>query len=112
MLFKMPLDVSKFSIPEIFNNSNGRSSATKAVGLLTSFVCLTLFIILVIFYFIHTGEASTVITLIDKTIAFFGIGTGLMGVKSISSAISSRLSDTSNQQGSQQQQEQSDSENL
>ena len=105
-MFKMPLDVSKFSIPEIFNNSNGRSSA------LTSFVCLTLFIILVIFYFIHTGEASTVITLIDKTIAFFGIGTGLMGVKSISSAIGSRFSDTSNQQNQQQQQEQSDSENL
>lgn len=90
----MPFDVSKFSVPEIFNNTNGRSSSMKVVGLLTSFVCLSLFIILVIFYFVNTGEASTVITLIDKTIAFFGIGTGLMGVKSISAAIGGRNAPT------------------
>lgn len=110
----MSFDVSKFSIPEIFNNTNGRSSAMKVIGLFTAFVCLTLFIILVIFYFIHTGEANTVIVLIDKTIAFFGIGTGLMGVKSISSAIGNRYVDNSNnnQQKQIQQQEENNEENI
>ena len=83
----MSLDVSKFSIGEMFNNANGKTSATKFVGAVTSFVCLLLFIILVIFYFFNTGEASTVLLLIDKTTVYFSVAAGLMGIKSVSSAI-------------------------
>ena len=83
----MVLDISKFSFYEMFNNASGKTSATKFVGTLTSVVCLLLFIILVVFYFFNPAEAATVLLLIDKTTVYFSIAAGLMGIKSVSSAI-------------------------
>lgn len=83
----MSLDISKFSFFEMFNNASGKTSATKFVGTLTSVVCLLLFIILVVFYFFNPAEAATVLLLIDKTTVYFSIAAGLMGIKSVSSAI-------------------------
>lgn len=83
----MFLDIDKISLREAFNNDNGRTSANKIVGVITSFICMILVISLTVFYFFNTGEAGTVLTLIDKTIMYFGCAAGLMGVKSISSAI-------------------------
>lgn len=83
----MFLDIDKISLREAFNNDNGRTSANKIVGVITSFICMILVISLTVFYFFNTGEAGTVLALIDKTIMYFGCAAGLMGVKSISSAI-------------------------
>lgn len=83
----MFMDIDKIKLAEAFNNDNGKTSANKLVGVITSFVCMLLVISLVIFYFFNTGEASTVLALIDKTVMYFGCAAGLMGVKSVSSAI-------------------------
>ena len=83
----MFLDIDKISLREAFNNDNGRTSANKIVGVITSFICMILVISLTVFYFFNTGEAGTVLALIDKTIMYFGCAAGLMGVKSVSSAI-------------------------
>lgn len=76
---------SNFYWKEIFNDNSGKTSAASFIGVITSVVCLLLFITLIIFYFTHLTEASIVLSLIDKVTTFFGIGAGLMGVKSISS---------------------------
>lgn len=83
----MFLDIDKISLREAFNNDNGRTSANKIVGVITSFVCMILVLSLIVFYFFNTGEAGTILALIDKTIMYFGCAAGLMGVKSVSNAI-------------------------
>lgn len=81
------VSIHKFSWVELFNNNSGKSSSTKFVGLITSFVCIFIFTTLVLFYFFNQTESSTVLLLIDKTTLFFSIAAGLMGVKSLSTAI-------------------------
>ena len=106
----MSKDISKFSLVEIFNNNNGKSSSTKAVGVLTSFVCLFLFIILVLFYFFNQSEASIVMLLIDKTTVYFGIAAGLMGVKSVSTAIGGNKIDMDNRRKTRKQNNKTEAE--
>lgn len=79
-------DKDKVSISEIFNNYTGKTSTTKFIGVISSLVCLFLFIILVFYYFMYPLEAVNVLALIDKTTTYFSISAGLMGVKSITSA--------------------------
>lgn len=83
----MFMNIDKINLAEAFNNDNGKTSANKLVGVITSFVCMLLVLSLVIFYFFNTGEATVVLALIDKTVMYFGCAAGLMGVKSVSSAI-------------------------
>ena len=79
-------DINEISFKEIFNNYSGKTSSTKFVGVTASLVCLFLFIILVIYYFFNPLEAQNVLSLIDKTTTYFTVSSGLMGVKSITSA--------------------------
>lgn len=78
-------DISKISVNEAFNNPNGKTSSNKLVSVVTSFVCLFLFVILVIYYFINPSEAANVLALIDKTTVYFSVAAGIMGVKTIAS---------------------------
>lgn len=86
----MILELDKVSFKEALNNDNGRTSSKKIIGLLSSGVCLLLMVALVIFYFSHTGDALLILQFFDKIITVFGISAGLLGVKSIANAISSR----------------------
>lgn len=79
-------DINKISVTEAFNNPDGKTSANKVVGVTTSFVCLLLFVVLVIFYFINPHEAANVLLLIDKTTIYFSVAAGVMGIKTISSS--------------------------
>jgi len=79
-------DKTKFSFTELFLNTNGKTSVTKAIGFGASFVCITMFVAMMIFYMVHPAESETVLLFIDKIITFFGISAGLMGIKSISSS--------------------------
>lgn len=79
-------DPHKFSIQEIFSNTNGKTSSTKVVGFLASMVCLLLFIILVAYYLINPAECSNILEFIDRTITYFTVSAGLMGIKSVTSA--------------------------
>ena len=85
---KLPLlfDPHKFSFNEIFANNNGKTSSTKIVGFLVSIVCLLIFMMLVIYYFYNPGECSNILEIIDRTVSYFSISAGLMGVKSITSS--------------------------
>ena len=76
----------KFSPVEIFSNNNGKTSSTKVVGFIASGVCLFLFVILVLYYFINPGECANILEFIDRTITYFSVSAGLMGIKSITSS--------------------------
>lgn len=76
----------KFSPVEIFSNNNGKTSSTKVVGFIASCVCLFLFVILVGYYFINPGECANILEFIDRTITYFTVSAGLMGIKSITSS--------------------------
>lgn len=76
----------KFSPVEIFSNNNGKTSSTKVVGFIASCVCLFLFLILVLYYFINPGECENILEFIDRTITYFSVSAGLMGIKSITSS--------------------------
>lgn len=76
----------KFSPVEIFSNNNGKTSSTKVVGFIASCVCLFLFVILVGYYFINPGECANILEFIDRTITYFSVSAGLMGIKSITSS--------------------------
>ena len=76
----------KFSPVEIFSNNNGKTSSTKVVGFIASCVCLFLFLILVLYYFINPGECGNILEFIDRTITYFSVSAGLMGIKSITSS--------------------------
>lgn len=79
-------DAHKFSATEIFSNNNGKTSSTKVVGFVASMVCLLLFIILIIYYLINPAECPNILELIDRTITYFTVSAGLMGIKSVTSA--------------------------
>ena len=87
MTFAMPYDATKFSLVEIFLNNSGKTSSTKTIGLISSLVCMLLFVVLVIFYMFNVKESAVILLFIDKIITVFGISAGLMGIKSISSSI-------------------------
>lgn len=76
----------KFSPVEIFSNNNGKTSSTKVIGFIASCVCLFLFVILVVYYFINPGECANILEFIDRTITYFTVSAGLMGIKSITSS--------------------------
>ena len=80
-------DATKFSWVEVFLNTNGKTSSTKLIGLLTAMICLLLFVIMVVFYMFNIQESGVILSCIDKIITIFGIAAGLMGIKSISSSI-------------------------
>lgn len=80
-------DAHKFSAVEMFSNSNGKTSSTKWVGVVSSFVCLLLFIALTIYYFINPAECPNILEFIDRVITFFSVSAGLMGIKSLTSSI-------------------------
>ena len=84
--FKTLFDPHKFSISEIFANNNGKTSSTKIIGFIVSIVCLMIFIMLVIYYFYNPGECANILEIIDRTVSYFPISAGLMGVKSITSS--------------------------
>lgn len=79
-------DPHRFSFNEIFANNNGKTSSTKVVGFITSMVCLLLFLMLVIYFFVNPAAAAPVLEFIDRTVTYFSVAAGLMGVKSITSA--------------------------
>lgn len=79
-------DPHRFSMNEIFANNNGKTSSTKVVGFITSMVCLLLFLMLVIYFFINPAAAAPILEFIDRTVTYFSVAAGLMGVKSITSA--------------------------
>ena len=50
---KLQFNPHKFSINEVFSNSNGKTSSTKLVGFITSMVCLFIFVSLMVYFFLH-----------------------------------------------------------
>ena len=79
-------DPHKLSFNEIFANNNGKTSSTKLVGFITSMVCLLLFMSLVVFFFFNPETSKEILEFIDRTITYFSVAAGLMGVKSVTSA--------------------------
>ncbi len=79
-------DPHKFSFNEVFANNNGKTSSTKLVGFITSMVCLLLFMSLVVFFFFNPETSKEILEFIDRTITYFSVAAGLMGVKSVTSA--------------------------
>lgn len=77
----------KFSWAQMVSNANGKTSATALVGFISAMVCLLLFCTLVVFYFFNISEATTILSIVDKTITYFSISAGLLGVRSISSTL-------------------------
>lgn len=73
----------KFSWLEMFSNTDGKTSASAFVGTVVSLVTVLLFIILMIFYFTHPNESSVILQFIDRLTMYFGIASGLLGLKSL-----------------------------
>lgn len=92
-------DPHRFSINEIFANNNGKTSSTKVVGFITSMICLLLFLMLVIYFFINPAAAAPILEFIDRTVTYFSVAAGLMGVKSITSAFGRHKIQVANTEG-------------
>lgn len=82
----LTFDAHKFSVNEIFSNNNGKTSSTKLVGFITSMVCLLIFLSLIVFFFFMPQHGAIALEFVDKTVTYFTVSAGLMGVKSITSA--------------------------
>lgn len=92
-------DPHRFSMNEIFANNNGKTSSTKVVGFITSMICLLLFLMLVIYFFINPAAAAPILEFIDRTVTYFSVAAGLMGVKSITSAFGRHKIQVANTEG-------------
>ncbi len=73
----------KFSWLEMFSNTDGKTSASAFVGTVVSLITVVLFIVLMGFYFWNPGESSTVLEFVDRLTMYFGISSGLLGLKSL-----------------------------
>lgn len=83
---KLQFNPHKFSMNEVFSNSNGKTSSTKLVGFITSMVCLFIFVSLMVYFFFMPVHGALILDFIDRTVTYFTVSAGLMGVKSITSA--------------------------
>lgn len=77
---------SNFYWKEIFNDSNGKTSAGSFIGVVAGIISILMFVVLICFYFLHLAQASIVLELIDKATTYFMISASLLGVRSITAA--------------------------
>lgn len=93
--------INQVSIKEAFNNNNGKTSSNKLLGITTGFVCLGIFVMLIIYYFFKPEEGSIILQFVDKAIFFYGIGSGVMLGKTIAASFGNNnrlnVSDENNQ---------------
>ena len=107
----MPIfDPHKISWSEVFSNNNGKTSSTKIIGFIVSMMCLLIFLMLVIYYFIKPMECPNILELIDRTVSYFSISAGLMGVKSITSSFGRQKIEITEQEIKTSDKEQTDEE--
>lgn len=89
----------KFSFMEMITSGrDGSTSATGFVGVILSLVCILMAVAIFVFYFLNTGEAENILSLLDKVIIMLGIGSALLGTRKISGVIGSKNSTTAIQQ--------------
>lgn len=79
-------EIDKVSLKEAFNNNNGKTSSNKILGLVTGFVCLAIFVMLIIYYFFKPNEGPIILQFVDKAIFFYGIGSGVMIGKTLAAS--------------------------
>ena len=89
----------KFSFMEMITSGrDGSTSATGFVGVILSLVCILMAVAIFVFYFLNTGEAENILSLLDKVIIMLGIGSALLGTRKISGVIGSKNSTANIQQ--------------
>lgn len=99
---KLPDGTQKISIAEMVNSaSNGKTSNSGVVGLLTCLVMLIVFVAIVIYYFSMPKNVSIsdidllrlkidmLKDIIEYCTIFFGMGTALLGVRKIAGVVGS-----------------------
>ena len=83
-----PTKKYKFSSVEMITDTDsGETSASGLCGTILVLVPLAVFVILTIFYFFNTPEATNIFTLMDKLPFWAGIGAGLLGLRKFSTVI-------------------------
>ncbi len=81
----------KFSWLDLLTDTaTGETSASGFCGFIIIMIAVILFVTMVIWYFFHTGDATNIFSLMDKITTWVGIGSGLLGVRKISSVIGDR----------------------
>lgn len=73
----------KFSWLEMFSNTDGKTSASAFVGTIVALITVLMFITLMVFYFLNPSESCVILQFIDKLTMYFGIASGLLGLKSL-----------------------------
>lgn len=99
---KLPDGTQKISIAEMVNSaSNGKTSNSGVVGLVTCLIMLLVFVAIVIYYFFMPKNVSIsdidllrikidmLKDIIEYCTIFFGMGTALLGVRKIAGAVGS-----------------------
>lgn len=71
-------------------SSDSDISATGAMGSISISIGLVAFLVLIIFYMFRVSEASNIILFLDKTVIIMSLGSGLLGVRKVSSVIGSK----------------------
>lgn len=72
----------KFSVSQMVTNTDSnKTSATGVIGVLFCVFGLLMFISSVFCYFLYVGEATVIMTLLDKILILIGAGTCLLGVR-------------------------------
>jgi len=82
-------DKSKFSFPEVFNNSSGKTSGSGFIGVIGSLFCmLFLLVIAILIYFLrsqsgaHVGEVLDIYqSIIMGLFTLAGLYAGLLGLR-------------------------------
>lgn len=100
---KLPDGTQKISIAEMVNSaSNGKTSNSGVVGLVTCLVMLLVFVALTIYYFCMNKNISiaeidilklkvdVIKEIMEYCTIFFGMGTALLGVRKIAGAVGSK----------------------
>lgn len=81
----------KFSGMELITNTiSGTTSPSALAGLVLIAIPLLLVLVLTIWYFFHTGDATNIFELMDKFTTLITLGSGLLGLRKVTNAFSNK----------------------
>lgn len=80
----------------VTNTKYNKTSATGVIGVVFCFIGLLLFIATTICYFCAVGDATFMMSLLDKILILIGSGTCLLGVRKVGGMVANKGNNTVN----------------
>ena len=86
----------------VTNTKYNKTSATGVIGVVFCFTGLLLFITTTICYFFAVGDATFMMSLLDKILILIGSGTCLLGVRKVGGMVANKENNSDNKDESNQ----------